>query len=340
MLNRLLTRFTHRIHDLPILILMPHSRCNCRCVMCDIWKANTEKRELTAEDLRPHLASLKKLRVRWVVLSGGEALMHTNLWALCVMLRQLKIRITLLTTGLLLKKFAREVAESLDEVIVSLDGSRAVHNKIRNVPQAFEKMEEGIQAVRNLNPAFRITARCVLQRQNFHDLDGIIAAAKELQLDQLSFLTADVSTSAFNRAQPWAEERVDEVSLDKQETQAFEQTVETSIARHAHDFATRFIAESPTKMRKMVQYYKAINGLADFPEVRCNAPWVSAVLESDKSVAPCFFLPAYGSIGHQSFEDVVNAPRAIQMRRELRVSDNPTCQKCVCSLNLGLTTRL
>ena len=27
-----------RLEHLPILILEPHNRCNCRCVMCDIWK--------------------------------------------------------------------------------------------------------------------------------------------------------------------------------------------------------------------------------------------------------------------------------------------------------------
>ena len=38
--KRQLTLTTHRIHTLPVVALMPHSRCNCRCVMCDIWKAN------------------------------------------------------------------------------------------------------------------------------------------------------------------------------------------------------------------------------------------------------------------------------------------------------------
>ncbi|HEV2246069.1 MAG TPA: radical SAM protein, partial [Terriglobia bacterium] len=44
----------HLIRDLPILILFPHNRCNCRCVMCDIWKIR-QVREITAEDLKPHL---------------------------------------------------------------------------------------------------------------------------------------------------------------------------------------------------------------------------------------------------------------------------------------------
>ena len=52
-LRRHRTRTTHRIHSLPQLILMPHSRCNCRCVMCDIWQANAVKQELTRDSLDP-----------------------------------------------------------------------------------------------------------------------------------------------------------------------------------------------------------------------------------------------------------------------------------------------
>src|SRR5580658_8413997 len=28
----------HVIRELPVLVILPHSRCNCRCVMCDIWQ--------------------------------------------------------------------------------------------------------------------------------------------------------------------------------------------------------------------------------------------------------------------------------------------------------------
>src|ERR1700737_219619 len=130
-LRRQATRTTHRIHSLPMLVLMPHSRCNCRCVMCDIWQANANKQELSREDIERQLGSMRNLHVQRVVLSGGEALMHQNLWTLCELLRGLSIQITLLSTGLLLNKFAADVVKWCDEVIVSIDGSAAVHNEIR-----------------------------------------------------------------------------------------------------------------------------------------------------------------------------------------------------------------
>src|ERR1700690_514939 len=114
MLAGILTRATHKIHRLPIIILMPHSRCNCRCVMCDIWKANQDKKEISVEELDRHIAHFKKLKVREVVLSGGEALMHTNLLKLCSLLRKNGMRMTLLSTGLLLQKNAAEITAFCD----------------------------------------------------------------------------------------------------------------------------------------------------------------------------------------------------------------------------------
>jgi ornithine--oxo-acid transaminase len=46
------------LERLPILVLEPHNRCNCRCVMCDIWQ-RTEAREITAPELERHLATRK-----------------------------------------------------------------------------------------------------------------------------------------------------------------------------------------------------------------------------------------------------------------------------------------
>jgi Fe-coproporphyrin III synthase len=306
LLARALTLATDRIFALPIVVLMPHSRCNCRCVMCDIWRANDAKRELTPEDLAPHLKTLRRLRVRSVVLSGGEALMHQNLWTLCEQLRGLQATITLLSTGLLLARHAGEVTRWCDEVIVSLDGSR-----------------------------FRVTARCVLQRANFRDLPGVVAAAHDLGLDGVSFLAADVSTTAFNRPQPWGKERAAEVALSRAEAAEFATVVEEAVARLGADFASGFIAEEPAKLRRLPRYYAALAGDGDLPPVKCNAPWVSTVVEADGTVRPCFFHRALGNLHERPLGSILNSKEAIVFRRSLDVRTNPICRRCVCTLHVG-----
>src|ERR1700712_4927694 len=104
--KRYRTLQTHRISSLPIVILMPHSACNCRCVMCDIWKDNRNLKQLTTADVSSLLISLKAFGTRQVVMSGGEALLNPNFFRLCGLLKKEGMRITLLSTGLTLKKNA------------------------------------------------------------------------------------------------------------------------------------------------------------------------------------------------------------------------------------------
>ena len=333
--KRRMNRLTHRIHALPVLVLMPHSRCNCRCVMCDIWKANQNQQELTTDDLAGHLESLRQLQVRQVVLSGGEALMHSNLWKFCALLKELPASITLLSTGLLLKKNAAEILRWTDEVIVSLDGSPAVHDQIRNIPHAYARLAEGVAALKTLDPGFRVTARCTLQRNNFFDLPNIIATAHQLGLDQISFLAADVSSEAFNRAQPWDAQHVSQVALTPEETARFSALLEETIRRCAGDFASGFIAESPGKLRRLVRYFAALNGQGEFPLNECNAPWVSSVVEADGTIRPCFFHPALGNLRQGGLEEILNSPASVAFRQGLDVHTNPVCKKCVCTLNLS-----
>ena len=239
-IKRIYTLKSHKIFSLPIVILMPHSRCNCRCVMCDIWKGNNNVKQLEETDIEKMLESMRKLNTKLVVMSGGEALMHPNFFRLCEIIKSRKISITLLSTGLLLKKYAPEIIAKTDEVIVSLDGSKEVHDKIRNIPNAFEKLKEGVQELKRLKPKFRVTARCVIQKENFKDLPNIVNAAHEIGLDQISFLTADVTTDAFNRPELWDEEKIGEVRLSNEQLAKFKEVIESLIQTHSNDFEKRY----------------------------------------------------------------------------------------------------
>jgi Fe-coproporphyrin III synthase len=329
------------IAQLPILILYPHSRCNCRCLMCDIWRATSED-EIAPEALAGWLDEWLGLGVRRVVLSGGEALMHRQLGALCAHLRGAGIGISILSTGLLLARHAALVAEHCDDLVVSLDGPPATHDEIRNLPAAFAKLAKGIAAVRaqsaicNLQPALAITARCTIQRANFRHMRAVVRTAHELGVDRISFLAADVDSDAFNRPGGWEAERAAQVALSADELPELAAELEALEREHAADFASGFIAEPPAKLRRRIwQHFAALNGQADFAPLQCNAPWVSSVIEADGTVRPCFFQPPLGNIYRDGgLAAVINAPHAIAWRQQLDIASDPICRRCVCSLNL------
>ena len=317
---------THVIETLQILLIDAHSRCNCRCVMCDIWKT-AEHREFTLAQLESQMKAIDRLQVRWVVFTGGEPLMHSNLFALADVLRKRGIRVTILSTGLLFERFAAEIAEHLDDAIVSLDGPAEIHDRIRRVPGGFERVAAGVRAVRAQRPQFQIGARCTVQKANHAALVDTVCAARHIGLSSISFLAADLTSGAFNRAEQWSVPRRAEIALTFDELGVLEQ----QIGKLAED---SFVIDRPQHLQRIVRHFRAHVGLETLEAPRCNAPWVSAVMGVDGSVRPCFFHPPVGSTAGLGLDGVVNSPRGLEFRESLDIATNPTCQRCVCSLHL------
>ncbi len=323
----------HQIHTLPVLVVFPHNQCNCRCLMCDIWRIR-EAQEITPANLESQLGAFRKLGVSWVVFSGGEPQLNEKWSTLAHMVRLAGSRVTLLTAGLLLKAQAQIVVDCVDDVIVSLDGPRAIHNNIRRIRDAFEQLSEGVRALRQFRPEMPVRARCTVQKANCRSLRALVRSAKEIGVDSVSFLAADLTSSAFNRPDGWLPDRAIRVSLAPEELGALAAEVEQLIAEHAQDFESGFIVESPQKLQRIVQHFRAHFGQTENVAPRCNAPWVSAVIEASGDVRPCFFHPVMGNIHRESFADIINGPEALRFRSGLDVSSNAICQRCVCSLYL------
>jgi len=321
-----------RLPSLPILILNAHNRCNCRCVMCDIWKRETNE-QIRAQDLERHDNSLKALGVRQVVLTGGEPLLHNDLSALCNFFRDRQIHLTLLTTGLLLHKRAEEVAALFDEIIVSLDGPPEIHDSIRRVSGAYNLLHKGIAAVRHHNPSLPITCRTTVQKANHRYLRQTVDAARALGLDSISFLAADLTSEAFNRPLLWPVEKQGEIALNFEEINALEEEIEQLILQYEAGINHKFIVEPAAKLRKIARRFREHLGQLTPQAPTCNAPWVSAVVEVDGSVRPCFFHRAIGNITSSTLEEVINGEAAQEFRESLDMENDATCRRCVCSLN-------
>jgi MoaA/NifB/PqqE/SkfB family radical SAM enzyme len=327
--NRLLKE---RLTRLPILLLNVHEHCNCRCLMCDIWQRKDGK-ELDLADFARHRDSLLRLGVQQVVLTGGEPLLHRDLGNLCNFLRECGIHITLLTTGLLLSQRAAIVAEGIDEIIVSLDGPEEVHDQVRRVKGAYRLIAEGIRAVRLRKPGMLVHGRSTVQKVNHHLLRQTVNAAKALSMNSISFLAADVTSQAFNRELIWPGERQNQIILTRQEIESLDHEVEALIRENYHDIGSRYILESQEKLKRIVRRFREQLGELAPLAPPCKAPWVSAVIEVDGSVRPCFFHRSIGSIQAQTLEQAINSEEALEFRAALDISQNPICSRCVCSLN-------
>ena len=332
--RRQLGSVSGRLRSLPILALSVHSACNCRCVMCDIWKANAAKREISADELERHMDGIRRLHVQRVMLTGGEPLLHRNLWALCDRLRSEGINISLVTTGLLVEQHADEIAAVIDELVVSIDGPPDVHDEIRRTRGGFDRIARGLSRLATHRERPKVIARSVVQQANHAVLAQTVEAIRALAVNRLSFLAADVSSTAFNRPEPWDQSRRSEIAVTRELLPALRESIREVERKCEEILASGFVAGGTGSLQRIYDYYSALAALSPFPTVRCNAPWVSAVLEPGGQLSPCFFQPAYSAPTHEPFDVMLNAPGARRFRKALDVATNPTCQRCVCSLSL------
>jgi MoaA/NifB/PqqE/SkfB family radical SAM enzyme len=322
-----LGELTNRTFVLPLLIFYPTGRCNSRCISCDWWKQSGAD-DLTLDEIATIADGLPALGTRMVVFSGGEPLLRPEVFDAARLFRARGLMLHLLTSGVLLERFAERVVEQFSRVIVSLDAASApLYERIRGV-DALATVGRGVTRVRRLAPDLPLSARATLHRANFRELPRLIDHARSLGLDRISFLPADISSLGFGRA---ATPDGAALALDADEVDEFEAIVERTIQVYAADFDSGFVAERPETLRRLPRYYAALRGDEPFPRVTCNAPWISVVVEANGSVRPCFF---HGSIGN-----VRRAPIASIVGRNLRafresldIGANPVCMRCVCSL--------
>lgn len=327
---------TNRTLALPILIFYPTARCNSRCISCDWWQSDG-KDDLSFEEIRAFVQQLPALGVRMVVFSGGEPLLRRDVYEIADLFRAHNIRLYLLTAGLFLERDAENIAQRFDQVTISLDGHNSgLYQKIRGV-YALALVERGVKKLQRVAPHIPIRARSTLHRQNFRELPHLIDKAREMKLHQISFLSADVTSEAFGRTR--GENSKGGLLLDENETDQFTRIVEQTILSHARDFETHFIAESPDRLRRLPRYYAAQLGLDAFPPIACNAPWVSAVIEADGAVRPCYFHDALGNVREKSLREILKSEMNV-FRAQLDVHENETCKKCVCTLKVGMRTKL
>ena len=314
------------LRTLPLVTLYLTDRCNSRCVTCDYWRHG--RTTLTLASVAELLPGLAALGTEVVMLSGGEPLLNPEWPGIAQLLRDAGLKLWLLTAGLALAKHAAAAAGLFESITVSLDGTtRETYAAIRGL-DAFDKVCSGIRAVAAAGTP--VSLRVTVQRANYRELPEFVTLARQLGARQVSFLAVDVGNAhAFARVgDPPAG-----LALAVQDLPVLAAILDRLERGHAADFRSRFIAESPAKLRRILQYFSALCGAGDFPTVRCNAPEFSAVMSADLRLQPCFFIPGPAPpASRPDLPAMLNEPALRELRGTIRAGGRPECRRCVCSM--------
>ncbi|OGP52229.1 MAG: heme b synthase [Deltaproteobacteria bacterium RBG_13_43_22] len=157
-------------------------QCNLSCLHC---RASAEfgpyPDELsTAEGLRL-LDQIREVGQPVVILTGGEPLLHSNIFELARYGHSMGLRMVMAVNGTLLNiEKAQKLKESgIQRISISMDGASAEsHDFFRQVRGAFKGILKGIEAARAVDLEFQINT--TVTRYNLHELPLIQEKVIEL----------------------------------------------------------------------------------------------------------------------------------------------------------------
>lgn len=179
-----------RVLQLPIT-----SRCNSRCVTCNVWRS-AGKNDLDAETLKHALRDPFFQEIEVVGVNGGEPSLYRNREELLDALFTLKklkrlhfISNALATESLL--QLMRTVKQRCSErgvkvyLTVSVDGVGEVHNAVRGVTDGFSRTLQTLQALKRNRQEYchRLDVGCTLSNRNIEYAQETECFMKFLDID-------------------------------------------------------------------------------------------------------------------------------------------------------------
>lgn len=264
------------------LTLSPSTRCNSRCLTCNIWKKR--ENELTLEEWDKVLRSLGRTPY-WFTLSGGEPFMYRHL----VELAQLAYDhcrpgiINIPTNSLLYRQIPAQVGRIAhycrdSQVIInlSLDGVGEKHDHIRGAPGNFEKFEITYRALRELDlPNLNIGIHSVISNLNVDDVTELFDYAFGLKPD--SYITEI------------AEERVELGTVGLGITPSAERYAGAIDQLVARVEGNKFHGLARITEAFRLEYYRLVKRILVEKRqvIGCYAGWASAQIYADGTVWPC-----------------------------------------------------
>lgn len=161
-------------------------RCNSSCLYCGVRSHPHD--ELSTAALVELMTQAKETGLYRVNLSGGEPLLREDLGTLIRHLKGLGVSVGVDTNGRLVEDRLDELREA-DTVAISVDGDEGIHDAQRGVG-SFTKAMSAANLLRGAGVP--ITFNCVITRDNFDALEGVLEAARSHD-----------ATVLFQPATPW-----------------------------------------------------------------------------------------------------------------------------------------
>ncbi|MFZ2524981.1 MAG: heme d1 biosynthesis radical SAM protein NirJ [Candidatus Ferrigenium altingense] len=169
----------------PVVIWNLIRRCNLTCKHCYSISADKDfAGELSTEEIFATMDDLKRFRVPVLILSGGEPLLHPDIFEISRRAKGMGFYVGLSSNGTLIDESNIEhiAAAGYNYVGVSLDGIQKTHDEFRRMAGAFDKSMHGIRLCKERG--IKVGIRFTLTQDNAHDLPNLLRLMEDEGLDK------------------------------------------------------------------------------------------------------------------------------------------------------------
>ena len=162
--------------------LVINSRCNLKCAYCFGRYSNRNTPDWAYDDLVKLIDDLYDRGTRYILVQGGEPLLHPDLGKIFRYIDSKGIVTALVTNGQFPDRI-RNIPEIalLDNICFSLDGDREGNDRIRG-EGTFDKVLESIQVVKEVHKT-PIRLNSTITRYTVHDVDFMAEFVRENNIE-------------------------------------------------------------------------------------------------------------------------------------------------------------
>ena len=162
--------------------LVINSRCNLKCAYCFGAYSSRKSPDWKLDELKKLIDDLYERGTRYILVQGGEPLLHRDLGKIFSYIDSRGIVTGLVTNGTL-PEIIRNMPELalLDNICFSLDGNRDGNDRVRG-KGTFDKVLESIKAVQEVH---RVPVRInsTITKYTVHDVDFMAEFMRENNLE-------------------------------------------------------------------------------------------------------------------------------------------------------------
>jgi heme d1 biosynthesis radical SAM protein NirJ len=169
----------------PVVIWNLIRRCNLTCKHCYTTSADIDfPGELATPEIFSVMENLKAFKVPVLILSGGEPLLHPDIFTISKHAREMGFYVALSSNGTLItKNNIQKIAEINYQYIgISLDGMEQAHDRFRKKQGSFADSIQGIRLCREHN--IKAGIRFTLTQDNVQDFPAMLKLMDDEGIDK------------------------------------------------------------------------------------------------------------------------------------------------------------